>query len=78
MKDAAMTATPPPDRSAFVAYAIWGYADCATMDDFWRFVDRIMERRVDLCKEGNAAANEQIRAAARAAFDRLQQKPSAA
>lgn len=66
-----MTATPPPDRSAFVAYAIQNYADCITMAEFWMIVDRTCAKRAALRKEGNAEADARIGVATKAALDRL-------
>lgn len=67
-----MTATPLPDRSAFVADVTGRLVECPDMRTFWRIVDSISARHATLKAEGNATVSEHVRAVARVAFDRLQ------
>lgn len=72
-----MIDAPPPDRAKFVDYATNGFADVATIGQFWTFVDKIRDSRAALRKEGNLVANNLIGAAAKAAYDRLSVQPTA-
>lgn len=61
----------PPDRSAFVRYAVEKYAAVTTWVDYWRLVDSLRDRRADLRREGNRAADREVGTAAAAAFNRM-------
>ncbi len=65
------TASPLPNRSAFVRYAVEKFAAVQTWPDYWSLVDSIRDYRRDLRAEGNTAADRQVGTAASAAFNRI-------
>lgn len=71
MSDDLLPALPLPDRSVFVRYAVEKFAGVETWPAFWRLVDSIRDKRAELKREGNLAADREVGTAASAAFHRL-------
>lgn len=68
----------PAHVTAWVSFHSAKYAECLTMPEFWVLVDKNREARERLRAKGFAAEDARMSAAAKAAYDRLQQQARAA